>query len=149
VPEATFYLFRAIATWTKTERITLTNISFPSDPSSMRGMWSPSTPLLPEMPLLRSLYLGQATFLPPISVAAMIVFEDQPLLEEVRLVDTYKESIWGRRIRRRDIEKSAVNLDLGPDSEAALQRIRRIVRCEAQNERVIGGDRAEGLVLLE
>jgi hypothetical protein len=101
------------------------------------------------MPLLRSLYLGQATFLPPISVAAMIVFEDQPLLEEVRLVDTYKESIWGRRIRRRDIEKSAVNLDLGPDSEAALQRIRRIVRCEAQNERVIGGDRAEGLVLLE
>lgn len=150
VPEAAFYLFQALATWTLTERITLTNISFPTEASSVHdALFAVHAPLLSSMQSLRYLYLGQATFLPPAAIASMVCRLDQPHLEEVRLVDTYAESIWGRRIRRSDVEKAAMALELGAEDEGALERIRRIVRCEALNERVIGGDRADGLVLLE
>ena len=82
----------------------------------------------------------------------MVCLQDQPVLEHVRLVDAYRESIWGRRIRRADIEQAAMSLGLELldfDVESAVERVRRVVRCEAQNERVMGGDRAEGLILLE
>lgn len=78
----------------------------------------------------------------------MVCLQDQPSLEEVRIVDAYRESIWGRRVRRADIEKMVLDIEIEGGTEAALERIRRIVRCEAQNERVMGGDRAEGLLLL-
>ena len=79
----------------------------------------------------------------------MLCFVDQPMLERVRLVDAYSESIWGRRIRRIDVENATLQMKLPIPREVAIERIRRIVRCEAQNERVIGGDRAEGTLLLD
>lgn len=140
-------------TWTAVEHVKLANIAFPSYtlrtflPSTLDSEQHVS--VFSTMPSLRTLYIGQATFLPPNSIAAMICLEEEPQLDQIRLVDTYEESIWGRRIRRTDIEKAALEMELMIPREVALERIRRIVKCEAQNERVIGGDRAEGLVLLE
>jgi len=81
-------------------------------------------------------------------------------LREIRLVDAYKESIWQERIRRKDLE--AVALEVAPsdvdswyhaltgevDSEAIVGRVREIVSCEALTERIMGGDRAEGMTTL-
>lgn len=83
-------------------------------------------------------------------------------LKEIRLVDAYKESIWQERIRRKDLETVAMDLassdnPVDPyyhattgeiDSEAVLGRIREIVSCEALTERIMGGDRAEGVTTL-
>lgn len=148
MPPATSHLFRAISTWKDVEHITITNIAFPTGTSLLCEPLDPAAPLLPMMPALRTLHIGQATFLPPTVIAAMVCLVPQPCLELVRLVDAYGESIWGRRIRRSDIEKAITLLGLDTVA-AALERIRRIVRCEAQNERIIGGDRAEGRVFLE
>ncbi|KAF9540086.1 hypothetical protein CPC08DRAFT_480117 [Agrocybe pediades] len=80
-------------------------------------------------------------------------------LQEVKLVDAYKGSIWGARIRRSDIEAATTaSGPLGsPNATGVAQRslpvpcsptnqniIRRIVVCKATTERIIGGDRAEG-----
>lgn len=131
-----------MSTWTAVERIKITNIAFPHD--------APAGPLLPALPSLRTLYLGQATLLRETAVAALVCAAAPPCLERVRLVDAYAESIWGRRIRRTDVERAAAALGLDEGGLAvALERIRVVVRCEVQNERVMGGDRAEGLVLLE
>ena len=84
-------------------------------------------------------------------------------LREIRLVDAYKESIWQQRIRRKDLEAIAMEVassDIpidslshvptgGVDSEAVVGRIREIVSCEALTERIIGGDRAEGMTTLD
>ena len=127
------HLLGAIRTWTDIEHITLTNLSFPEH----------TLPLLPTPPSLRTLYLGQATFLPPAAVALMVA-RCPSTLELVRLVDTYHASIWGSRIRRRDIEKA----EMGTDS--TVERVRLLVRCEAKNERIMGGDRVEnGTTILE
>lgn len=84
-------------------------------------------------------------------------------LKEIRLVDAYKESIWEERIRRKDLEIVAMDLAssnttpfdpryLAPtgeiDSDAVLERIRQVVSCEALTERIMGGDRAEGMTTL-
>lgn len=83
-------------------------------------------------------------------------------LKEIRLVDAYKESIWQERIRRKDLETVAMDLassdnPVDPcyhaptgeiDSGAVLGRIREIVSCEALTERIMGGDRAEGVTAL-
>lgn len=83
-------------------------------------------------------------------------------LREIRLVDAYKNSIWQERIRRKHLETVAMEVassdtPLDPwyyaptgeiDSEAVLGRIREIVSCEALTERLMGGDRAEGMTTL-
>lgn len=83
-------------------------------------------------------------------------------IREIRLVDAYKESIWQERIRRKDLETVAVELSSSEipidsryythtgeiDSETVLARIREIVSCEALTERIMGGDRAEGMTTL-
>ncbi|CCM05415.1 uncharacterized protein FIBRA_07632 [Fibroporia radiculosa] len=142
VPAATFYLFRAIRTWSNIAHITLTNLSFPSDDLGIHAPLSRNMPLLPAIPTLRTLTLGQATLLPPSAVAAMICLPGQEGLEMVRLIDAYSESIWGPRIRRRDVEKAAV-MQSRARREDTIVLIRRIVRCEARTERTMGGDRAE------
>jgi len=157
VPTATYYLFQSIATWTLVEHITLTNLSFPSDSLDLHGPLVRNAPLLPPLQHLRTLYLGQATLLPASAIAAMALQdvradgkEYRGCLEQIRLVDAYQESIWGRRLRRADIEKAALASpmlrDLG--AEVVLERIRNVVTCEAMNERIMGGDRSEGLTLL-
>lgn len=62
-------------------------------------------------------------------------------LEEVRLVDTYCESIWGWRIRKSNIETAAMEL-MG---EEGVDRVRRLVICEGKTERIMGGDRLDGM----
>lgn len=148
VPTAAFYLFRAIRTWTRIVHITITSVSFPSDELGLHGPLAHDMPLLPVIPTLRTLSLGQATLLPPGSVAAMICLPGQDSLELVRLVDAYSESIWGSRIRRRDVERAAVALIKGAP-EDIIVKVRRLVRCEAKTERIMGGDRVEGLQVLE
>lgn len=83
-------------------------------------------------------------------------------LQEIRLVDAYKESIWQQRIRRKDLEITAMELASSGipsdtwyrtptgeiDSNAVLGRVREIFSCEALTERIMGGDRAEGMTTL-
>ena len=83
-------------------------------------------------------------------------------LQKVRLVDVYKESIWGFRLRLSDVEEAAMMLtllNLRHEEHAellhrkelvmgALEMIRRVVVCEAQTERIIGGDRDEDKTLM-
>jgi len=77
-------------------------------------------------------------------------------LREVRLVDVYKGSIWGARLRRADIEQAASTIainsqdpssadtnDQASISETNRDIIRRIIVCKATTERIIGGDRVE------
>ncbi|GJE98721.1 hypothetical protein PsYK624_149560 [Phanerochaete sordida] len=151
VPPATPHLFRAMSTWTRAAHITLTNIAFPTSTSLPRAPLDPSAPLLPAPPALRTLHIGQATFLPPAAVAALVCAA-APRLQRVRLVDAYVESIWGPRLRRGDVEAALAGLGRAADADsdaAARERVRRVVRCEVQNERIMGGDRAEGLRVLE
>jgi len=84
-------------------------------------------------------------------------------LREMRLVDAYKESIWQKRIRRKDLEAVALEIASSDtpidssyhaptgevDSKAVVERIREIVSCEALTERIMGGDRAEGMTTLD
>lgn len=81
-------------------------------------------------------------------------------LELVHLVDAYRGSIWGPRVRRSDVERAASMLVrarcLAEDASAVeymeaemISRVRRIVRCEALTERLMGGDRVEGIAVLE
>ena len=71
MPSATYHLARAISTWTAVEHITLTNLSFPSDELGRHTPFA-DQPLLPPLRTLRTLYVGQATLLPPSAVAAMV-----------------------------------------------------------------------------
>jgi len=96
-------------------------------------------------------YLGQVTLLPPSVIAAMICLPGTHKLELVRLVDAYRESIWGPRIRRSDVERAVREMGAGgAEVEALVEKVRRLVRCEAKTERIMGGDRVEeGTTLLE
>lgn len=124
-----------------------------------------TAPLLPPIPSLRTLALGKTVFLPPDAIAAMICplipgQEAMDALELIHLVDAYRGSIWGPRIRRSDIERAASMLARaqcqGEDTAVAeraeaevISRVRRIVRCEAVTERLMGGDRVGGMTVLE
>jgi len=140
-------LCRIFGTWSNIQDITVTNITFSSEIS---GVDDSVTPLLPEIPGLRSLYVGQATFLSAGSVAALFCVNRMASLEKVRLVDAYCESIWGSRIRRTDIEKAAQTI-MFPQGvalyEDVLSRIRKLLTCEKKTERIIGGDRVESIFL--
>lgn len=118
----------------------------------MAGVREPlphSTPLLPVLPRLRVLQLERAAFLPSAPIAAMACLPGQSTLELIRVVDAYQESIWGRRLRRSDIEKAALTLRLEMTETEILERVRTLVKCEARHERIMGGDRSEGLTVLE
>jgi len=86
----------------------------------------------------------------------MVCLEGMINLKQVRLVDAYSESIWGVRIRRSDVEKAGialfatgeVGLGIKGDAEVMIARIRRLVTCERKTERIIGGDRVDGLSIL-
>lgn len=124
--------------WTHLQHIKLTNIEFPLH---FRTTATPERPLLPYIHTLQTVYIGRATHLRPSAVFVMIssLPLDSPL-EEIRLVDTYKESIWGARVRKSDIESLAAGVE-DRDTLALSERIRRLVICEAQTERIMGGDR--------
>ncbi|KAI0640407.1 hypothetical protein C8Q79DRAFT_921563 [Trametes meyenii] len=145
VPTATYHLIRALSTWTAIEHITLTNLTFPSDELGLNTPFARDAPLLPALPTLRTLYIGQATLLPPGAVAAMLALPGQDALVRVRLVDAYRHSIWGPRIRRRDVEDAARALKaLSEERQRELvERVRRVVTCEKKTERIMGGDNGD------
>ncbi|KAI0267278.1 hypothetical protein BC834DRAFT_69501 [Gloeopeniophorella convolvens] len=144
VATAVNVLFKRFQSWTRLQDLHLSNISFPKD---IEG-------LFPPLPTLRSLYLGQATLVPVVPLARALIDPQMGALTTVRLVDCYVESIWGPRLRRRDLERAVTRLCTGNTplanlerddarSAPALHRVGAIVRCEARTERIIGGDRAE------
>ncbi|KAH7912499.1 hypothetical protein BJ138DRAFT_1083491 [Hygrophoropsis aurantiaca] len=138
-------LFEAFGAWSNIRHIKVTNIAFSYFHASLRS------PLLPDIPSLRTLYIGQATFLAPQSITAIFFENIMTNLESIRLVDAYGGSIWGPRIRRSDLENVAALIlsESGSvDDGAILDRIRRIVFCEKKTERIMGGDRVEGGIFL-
>ncbi|KAN0105651.1 hypothetical protein V8E52_010826 [Russula decolorans] len=151
VASAVNALFERFRVWTRLQDLHLANIAFPRDAEG----------LFPTLPTLRTLYLGQATLFPVVPLAGFLCDPQMNSLEVVRLVDCYVESIWGPRVRRADLERVVVQTQhggmpsVGDDTrcgghcDTVLDRIRTIVRCEALTERIIGGDRADGLGAFE
>lgn len=145
-------LFAHFRTWTRLHDLHLSNIAFPGDTKE----------LFPILPTLRTLYIGRATLVPVAPLARLLCDPQMSLLTTVRLVDCYVESIWGPRLRRVDLEDTVVQFHI-PRGELSdeeteqnrrrcaetLDRIRTVVRCEAWTERIIGGDRVEGLGVFE
>ncbi|SJL10484.1 uncharacterized protein ARMOST_13870 [Armillaria ostoyae] len=126
VPKAVSHLFRALSTYTNLLYLKLTNITF-----------FYSEPLVfPDIPSLRSFYLGQATFLPAATVAAYLSLSSSAL-EIVRLVDVYSESIWGPRLRKNDI--------LAILAEDKRKFVATVLLVDAKTERIMGGDRVDSL----
>ncbi|PBK81440.1 hypothetical protein ARMGADRAFT_780848 [Armillaria gallica] len=126
VPQAVSHLFRALSTYTNLLYLKLTNITF-----------FYSEPLVfPDIPSLRSFYLGQATFLPAVTVAAFLSLSSSAL-ECVRLVDVYSESIWGPRLRKNDI--------LAVLAEDKRNVVATVLLVDAKTERIMGGDRDDSL----
>ncbi|KAH7882900.1 hypothetical protein F5I97DRAFT_146666 [Phlebopus sp. FC_14] len=141
-------LFKIFGIWSNIREIKVTNITFAGTGSSQDE--KPLPPLLSDIPSLRMLYIGQATFLHPQAVAGVLGCGDAMAgLEEFRLVDAYSESIWGPRLRRSDVEKAMYGLCGVNDRERAIARIRRIISCEKKTERIMGGDRVEGTNVLD
>ncbi len=146
-------LFTHFRTWTRLQDLHLSNIAFPGDTKG----------LFPILPTLRTLYIGRATLVPVAPLARLLCDPQMGLLTTVRLVDCYVESIWGPRLRRADLEYTVVQFhiprgELLYEEEAEqsrrscaeiLDRIRTVVRCEALTERIIGGDRVDGLGVFE
>ncbi|KAK0451829.1 hypothetical protein EV421DRAFT_1065670 [Armillaria borealis] len=126
VPRAVSHLFRALSTYTNLLYLKLTNITF-----------FYSEPLVfPDIPSLRSFYLGQATFLPAATVAAYLSLSSSAL-ETVRLVDVYSESIWGPRLRKNDI--------LAILAENKRKLVATVLLVDVKTERIMGGDRVDSL----
>lgn len=143
-------LCRIFGAWSNIQHITVTNITFSPEFLGVDD-YDSVTPLLPEIPGLRTLYVGQATFLSAGSVAALFCVNRMTSLERVRLVDAYCESIWGPRVRRSDVERAAQAAISPQDAlqyEVVLARIRKLLTCEKKTERIIGGDRVEGSIFL-
>ncbi|KAH9063266.1 hypothetical protein EDB87DRAFT_1558545 [Lactarius vividus] len=145
-------LFAHFRTWTRLQDLHLSNIAFPGDTKG----------LFPILPTLRTLYIGRATLVPVAPLARLICNPQMSLLTTVRLVDCYVESIWGPRLRRVDLVYAVVQFHtprgklLDKEAEQSrrrcaeiLDRMRTVVRCEALTERIIGGDRVDGLGVFE
>lgn len=145
VPPVAACLFKHIPSWRNIREIIVTNISFATS-SDPEGRYPP---LLENVPSLRLLYIGQATFLHPHAVAGMFCHASLTQLELVRLVDAYSESIWGSRLRRSDIEKAVKVICHTEEQTAVIACIKRVVTCEKKTERIMGGDRVDGTHILE
>ncbi|KAE9390657.1 hypothetical protein BT96DRAFT_925766 [Gymnopus androsaceus JB14] len=152
VPPAVTPLFTALSSYTLLTHLQLTNIAFPDPVVTPDARWIG----IPCIPSLRSLYLGQVTFLPAEHVADFILrcttgesssSNSASALERVQLVDVYEESIWGPRLKKPRIlsasttilMESGLSQDfLGP---RVLELIERLISVDAKTERIVGGDR--------
>lgn len=145
MPPVAVCLFQQFSSWCHIREITVTNISFATG-SVPDGLFPP---LMGDIPSLRFLYIGQATFLHAQAVAGMFCQERMARLGVIRLVDAYSESIWGPRLRRSDIEKAVKLLCRSEEQTAVIARVKRVVICEKKTERIMGGDRVEGTHILD
>ncbi|PFH51143.1 hypothetical protein AMATHDRAFT_143252 [Amanita thiersii Skay4041] len=150
------HLIRAFSTYTYLSHLELTHLSFSGLGDDFR---------FPIIPSLRALILGQATFLSPSIIASYVLMAgklhkercadvnaETGDIEQIHLVDAYKESIWGLRLRRSDIEKAVathVTVRAMDEDEVVMEHsiktgielVRRLVVCEGKTERIMGGDR--------
>ena len=146
IPTAALYLLQAASHWTNLQELTLTHISFlafsPLRGPMGKGITAPEPPFT-ALPLLdlHTITLGQVIFLAPWLVVRIL--ESQPTLKRLKLVDAYRESIWGRRIRQVDIEATVAD-EFEDDNGWLLARAKEVVSCESQTERIVGGDRMDG-----
>jgi hypothetical protein len=128
--------------WSRIRYLTLTHISFPQDQAY----------IIPPIPSLVTMHIGQVTHLHPLSIAKFSVEPQNAILERVTLIDAYVGSIWGPRVRRSDILK-AIQVHLVGQGEETIQfaedKIREIVVCLKQTERITGGDRADESAILD
>ncbi|KAH6903154.1 hypothetical protein BKA70DRAFT_1301714 [Coprinopsis sp. MPI-PUGE-AT-0042] len=160
--EATPYLFTALQTYTNLTSLKLTNIALLMPDNYWRSQFTGfeeskslehSNPSkwgrLPTTPSLKEIYIGQAVYVSAEIIAAALLSPLNSQLEEIRLVDAYKESIWGPRMRRSDIENAAISLVAGLPSqgvegkdgfEAVKKAVRERVVCEAVLGRINGGE---------
>jgi len=139
VPAATDQLFRGLSSWSNLVHLSLSAIHF----SRCRGR--SLLYLTPEHhPVLKRITIQRAVFVLP-SYAAECAIRCSDGLEELLLIDTYQESIWGPRVRKSDVEEAVISgkceLNGILDTSDALEIVRKLVRCEARTERLEGGDR--------
>jgi hypothetical protein len=59
---------------------------------------------------LETIHIGQTTFLDPVDIARIVCADALPHLRSVKLVDVYRGSIWGPRVRRVDVERAVVEI---------------------------------------
>ncbi|THV02175.1 hypothetical protein K435DRAFT_792704 [Dendrothele bispora CBS 962.96] len=186
VPNAVPSLFEALSTYTRLTYLKLTNIAFPTlaasdvlstvfsslSLSSNSGSESSIDYIrLPVIPSLRTLYLGQTTFLSAPSIASLILntvryseHDDdanagrkdpqsttsttRAQLERVHLVDAYEGSIWGLRLRMPHIVTAALFLTEHPEySDGYEGRLEPGGGDKTLRERV--KDTVENMVLVE
>ncbi|KAF9523798.1 hypothetical protein CPB83DRAFT_898471 [Crepidotus variabilis] len=148
VPPAIPRLFSALSRYTCLEDLELSHLAIGVDTASQ----------LPVIPSLRRVHLGQIILLSPLMIARLILHPATSELETVTLVDAYRESIWGPRLRGIDVERAAEALtQTGAedvknssllDVEHAKTLIKTKLRCEAKTERIIGGDRVDAGILI-
>ncbi|KAJ3719137.1 hypothetical protein DFJ43DRAFT_1005486 [Lentinula guzmanii] len=144
VSPAVFPLFKALAAYTRLTHLHLTNIAFPSSVINPDACWTG----IPCLPSLHFLYLGQATFLTAEHITEFVLRSHSGyVLECIRLVDVYEESIWGPRLKLPHILLASATLLAESgfsklSSSTASDLIERLVRVDAKTERITGGDRA-------
>ncbi|EAU83908.2 hypothetical protein CC1G_10313 [Coprinopsis cinerea okayama7 len=157
VAQAVPHLFQALHGFTNLQELKLTHIELSNWPKAVG---------LPITPSTRRVYIGQATHVSPTMVASGVLLAGNApafQLEQVRLVDAYKESIWGPRVRRSDILAAALNVarqsviqvlgvmgeggdhardrsDGSLDEDAIEELVRQRTLCQAKSGRINGGE---------
>jgi len=128
-------LVRAIRGWANLEDLSLRNVHFPQPPcqTSFVGAF-----MFHRHPHLQRVTIGQAVFLSPTTVTAMVIAV--PSLQELVLEDAYLGSIWERRVRAEEIMENVRHLD--KDHPHRI-RVTTVVHCHTKLERTIGGDQAD------
>ncbi|KAF9022204.1 hypothetical protein BDZ89DRAFT_209949 [Hymenopellis radicata] len=124
VATVTPHLFSALSKWSNLQHLTLTNMAF--YPSSAK---QPQP--LPNIPSLRSFYLGQVVCLHATAVAAYLVGSADSL-QTMTLVDVYHESIWGPRVKKDHV--------LAAVPEELRDAISPLLCVGSKTERIMGGD---------
>jgi len=135
VPRAAEPLVRAIRGWTKLENLSLREVHFPQPPSQASLI---SAFVFHPHPHLRQVTIGQAVFLSPISITAMVIAI--PSLREFVLEDAYLERKWERRVRAEEIIQTVQHLD--KDHPHRI-RVTTVVHCQARLERIVDSDRED------
>ncbi|KAF8512730.1 hypothetical protein BU17DRAFT_53891 [Hysterangium stoloniferum] len=143
-------LCKAMHHWSALQSLHLANISFLHDGEELPDAYPPS-----PSPGLIQLTISQAVFMLPGSVLSIVLHSRA--LRSCRLVDVYQHSIWGPRLRLGDVEKLVGDCERGDGAGhdcgegrgdmargmrvEDLKRVRRVLRCVARTERLMGGDR--------
>lgn len=142
VPTAANELCKAIRSWSSLRVLALSNMSFLHDgrelAAALLGLQSERADS--ESRTLH-VSISKAVFMQPSPVLEIAL--GCPSLIEIRLIDVYQHSIWGSRLRRKDVEAILDSLPELTDQRKAelLEIVKMVVKCGAKTERLMGGDR--------